>query len=245
MKTSELAKEAVRSGITPIELSYYAAAGFDEDADLVLRSVLVISSLELGTLSPSQYRYVARRSKQGDALVERHLQKLLPALPQLMRAHRNLRCVTVPVFPRLLKEGRISALLFQFLAKNPQINVKHLCMEFSADILYEDPQLVRQELDQLKQMGVQLAISEAGEDSCPLARLTGLGAQYIFADSLPLSALEADDAAAENLVRYLHMFDAKVFAPQLTTQAQISAAVSAGFDGFTATTPLPAPEVEA
>ena len=236
MKISETAKQVIETGISPIALSFFAERGFQEDEKIILRSVLLIQSLELGTLSPLEYRFVARRTKQGDALVEKHIQKLFSGYKYILKNHKNTECITLPVFPRVLRENKLSAMLFDGLTKNLKINPSKICVEFSSDILFEDSQEIKKQIDAVRGMGIKIAISEVGDDFCPLTRLSALKPDYVFADSLDSEKLKTEEAL--NLVKYLKISDTKVFSPMISDQAQIDLSEEMGFDGYLDPAPI-------
>ncbi len=232
MTVKEKAKQALQSGITPVRLMYYPAR-FTDDINTVLRSFIVIESLDLGVLTPEQYRFVARRTKQGEALVEKHIEKLFTGWKEFMALNKNIKAVTIPVYPKVLKDGKLSKMLFDAFVKYPDVDESKICVEFSADILYEETEELIESLIDLKGQGIKIAISEVGDEFCPLIKLASLKADMVFADSLKLEKLDPDDTATVQLIKYLHLDNTKVFAPLLYNDEQIALAKASGFDGFT------------
>ena len=229
LSITEKAKQSILSGITPIRLGWYKVCPCDDGGAALLRSVLILENLELGVLTPAQYRFVARRTKQGDALVERHLEMLLSTWRW---ERRDVEAVTVPVYPRVLLSGKLAYLLFEGFARHPEAAASRLCIECSSDILFEDFELVQQQWQALRKMGVKLAISEVGEDFCPLTRLAALRPDYVFADAAKLSLLEQEGSSLEQLCQYLHLSNARVYLPPLADPGQKHSGKSAGFDGW-------------
>ena len=60
--------QVVESGIQPITFQYDTVHFFDESPS-IKRSFLQINSLDMGTLTYRQYRFLARRSKQASIRV--------------------------------------------------------------------------------------------------------------------------------------------------------------------------------
>lgn len=237
MKLGDKVKEVVESGITPIALHFEPVHFFD-NAPPIMRSFVVLNSLDLGTLTYRQYRFVARRTKQGDHLVERHLIKLMRAIPPMLEEECNIACFTVPVYARLLRDGVLAKMLFDTFALYPHVSPELVCIELSADILYEDMAEAKLRIDELRALGVKVAICEVGDEFCPVFRLATLAFDYAFLDAYATESLAGEGAArvAGSLVSYLHYLNVKVIAPALDTKEKISGAHSVACDGYTADT---------
>ena len=233
MKLQEKVTRTVDSGVMPITLLYDTVRFFDEAPEMK-RSFLQINSLELGTLTYRQYRFVARRTKQGEALVRRHLHGILRAIPQMQQEGRTA-AVCVPVYARTLQSGKLAELLFEAFTLFPQVQPSAVCVEISADILFEDVALAHERIAELHALGVKVAIGELGDEFCPIFRLTSFQFEYAFLDSYAIEHL-LDDNAAQSvgaLVAYLHTMHVRVIAPELTGEAQIKRARELGCDGYT------------
>ena len=203
MSISEKIQAVLDSGISPLSFSLEPIRFFS-DGDFLVRTGLVINSLELGILTFDQYRFVAARSKQGEALAARHLEKVLRALPTLTENYPSAKCFTVPVFTRMLKDGKLSKLLFDLFAKFPKASPSLLCIEISADVLYEDMNEMRGRIEELTHLGVKVAISELGDEYCPIFRLSGVKFNYAFLDDYAVKSLSTDDRerVAGNIIRW-------------------------------------------
>ena len=214
MSISEKVQAVIDSGISPLSFSFEPVRFFS-DGDAVIRTNLIINSLDVGMLTFEQYRYVAGRSKQGEALATRHLEKLLRALPTLAEKFPSARCFTVPVFTRMLKDGKLSRLLFDLFAKFPEASPSLVCIEISADVLYEDMEEMRVRISELSHLGVKVALSELGDEYCPIFRLSGVKLDYAFLAEYAVASFSTDDRerVAGNIIKYLHSLGAKVVAP--------------------------------
>ena len=245
MKISEMVKETIDSGVTPITFDYERVILFGEDK-FALRSFMVINSLDLGTLTYHQYRFVARRTKQGNNMVERHVQKIVRLLPDLVEANPKLLCVTIPVYARLLKDGVLAKMLFDTFALYPEVPAEKLCIELSADILFENVDDAKERIDELRALGVKIAICEVGDEFCPVFRLAELAFDYAFLDNFATATLDRDDSerVAGSLVKYLKFLNVKVIAPSLKTDDKINGAKNVGCDGYTLSAEIPLPETK-
>lgn len=227
MRTDDRVLNVIESGVSPISLSFTEAVRFDAKPP-VLRSSLNINSLALGVLTYSQYRYVVERNKRGAELFARHTEKIFDWLSE---AHPRVEAVTLPVFTKTLLSGAASRILFDSFSKNPQLNAQSIMLEAPADILFEDKEKLRTCLDEISSLGVRLAVSDAGDEFCPLMRLCEIGAKCVFADSYAVKDLMSDRGDAGGLPALLHSGGTEVFAPFLEDEARIKAAKEAGYDG--------------
>jgi EAL domain-containing protein (putative c-di-GMP-specific phosphodiesterase class I) len=236
MKLSDKVKTLIDSGAEPLVL-HYEPVRFFQTAEAIIRTSLVVNSLELGTLTMREYRFVARRTKQGDRLVERHLLKLCREIPRLLAEGGKVTCFTVPVYARLLRDGVLAKMLLETLALFPSVQASLLCIELSADILYEDVEDAAARIAELRAIGVRVAICEVGDEFCPVFRLSSFRFDYAFLDAYAVATLNTDAAerVAGSLATYLHLLRVKVVAPGLATEELRTAAESVGCDGYTVT----------
>lgn len=240
MKLKDRVKEVIDSGIMPIAFDFEEVNFFSEEGGAVIRSFMVVNSLDLGTLTYRQYRFVARRTKQGDRLVERHIKRLFQRIPAIFKENPKIECFTIPTYARLLKNGVLARMLFDAFSLYPEISPEMICIELSADILYENIEEARQGIAELREIGVKIAISEVGDEFCPVFRLSEFEFDYAFLDEFATATLDHDerDRVARSLVRFLHFLDVKIIAPCLDSQEKIDGAKLVGCDGYT-TGPVP------
>ncbi len=229
----ELAKQAIESGVEPLTLHYEKASVFASSQKIVRTSIWV-NSLDLGVISPNEYRFVARRYKQGDALVKRHIQKLFKILPEFFALHPDVLFVTVPVFGRLLEQRVLFDMLFEAFLNHPQVKPDKICIELSADILFEELETTIAELKKIKDYGVRIAVSEIGDDFCPVLRLPKLPFEYGFLDKYAVESLGTDkeEEIAGSLIAYLHSIGKKVIASGLTNETQKQSAKRLECEGY-------------
>ena len=227
-------KETVESGITPIVLDFSDVVFFEGNQKIV-RSFLTVNSLDLGVLGYRQYRFVARRTKVGNHLVRRHLEKLFRLIPSLLSENPDIVAFTVPVYARLLAESELASMLVDVKALYPEVPIGKVCIELSADILYEDLKMASEKIDELRALGVKVAICEVGDEYCPVFRLSEIKFDYAFMDSYSTDSLDKEsmERVAGSLVKYLHYLDVKVIAPGRDTEEKILGAKNVGADGYT------------
>lgn len=230
----ETVEQVVESGINPIVFSFDEVKFFEKKSK-ILRSFITINSLELGVLTYKQYRFVARRTRVGNRLVKRHFEKLFRLIPEILSKDSDIDAFTVPVYARLLADSELAAMLVDMLSLYPEVPAGKICIELSADILYENLKEASEKINELRELGVKIAICEVGDEFCPVFRLSEVKFDYAFMDSYSTDSLDGDSAEriAGSLVKYLHYLDAKVIAPGLDSNEKIDGAKRVGVDGYT------------
>ena len=231
----KIIQETLDAGIKPIVLTLDPVKSFTPDDREIIRTYLTINSLDVGVIHPKQYRFVARRTNQGNQLVERNIDKLFYEMPEILKEHKNVRCFTVPVYARMMRGGIISKAFFDAFVKFPDVDPNMIYVELSSDILYEELDPVKEELQALRDMGIRLAISEVGDAFCPVLRLSELEFDIAFLDPYTVASIGTDDEVkvAGNVVRFLKYLNATVIAADMKDEAQAPYAEKLGCDGYT------------
>jgi EAL domain-containing protein (putative c-di-GMP-specific phosphodiesterase class I) len=167
-------------------------------------------------------------------MVKRHVEKLLRLIPKVTEQYPNIECFTVPVFPRMIRDGELIRILYDAFAMNPAVHPSQVCIEVSADILYEDTETVKARLEEIRELGVKVAINEVGDEYCPFFKLSSLPFDMIFLDGYATDILETSEAeqVMGGLIQYLKSFGVPVIAPELETDAQLAAAKLLECDGY-------------
>ena len=231
----QMVEDALKSGVAPIVFSYQDVVFFQKETHLV-RTSMIFNSIELGTLTMKEYRFVARRTRQGVQMVKRHVIRMLRMIPKFLEKFPAVECFTIPVYPRMVRDGWLVRILYDVFAMYPGVHPSKICFEVPADILYEDIDLVKSRLTELREFGVKVAISEVGDEYCPLFKLTGLPIDYLVLDKYTTDILGSDNAdrSLEGLVKYLHSFGTPVIAPELDSDLKIDNAKLIECDGYSA-----------
>ena len=227
--------DTLQSGITPIELEYQNVVFFGKESRM-LRTFMVFNTLDLGTLTFKEYRFVARRNSAGYHMVKRHVEKLLRIIPKITEKHPEIECFTLPVFPRLIGEGELIRMLYDAFAIYAEVSPSKLCIEVSADVLYEDLAVIKPRFDELRDLGVKVAISEVGDAYCPLYKLNELQFDMLLLDAFATDLLTNPDAtkAAAGLITYLRTFGVPVIAPELENEQTVQTVKTFECDGYSA-----------
>ena len=231
----QMVYDTLESGITPLVFDYRNVVFFGKETSVV-RTSLIVNSLDVGSLSFSEYRYVARRSRAGVSLVKRHVEKLLRLIPKFLEKYPQIQYFTIPVFPRMILDGELTRFLYDAFATNPDVYPDRVCLEVSADILYEEIDAVKARLDEIRALGVRVAISEVGDEFCPLFKLNQLPFDLILLDPFATALLDRpeSDRLLGSMIQYLRSFGVPVIAPDLESGDQVAAAKRLECDGYSA-----------
>ena len=229
----QMVNDTVKSGVKPISFDYRDVTFYQKDVHLA-RTFVVINSLELGALTFDEYRFVARRSPQGEQLVKRHFERVMRLIPRLMERDPRVEYFIIPAIPKLVINGMLINILYGAFALYPETLPSTVCVEISADILFEDVEVVKLRLNELRELGVKIAISEVGDEFCPAFKLSELPFDLILLDKFTTERLSRPDAPRilSNMIAYLHSFGVPVIAPDLDTEEQIDMAKALECDGY-------------
>ena len=231
-------QETIESGITPIVIEL-CDVNYFESREKLARTYLTINSLDLGVLTYKQYRMVARRTKQANQLTDRHLQKLFRQIPTLGESRPDISCYIVPVYARLVRDGELVDILLRAMSIYPDAYPAKVCIEITADILFEDMETVKERISQLRSMGFKIAISEVGDRFCPILSLAQLDFDYAFLDESVIASLAdpGGEKTAASMISYLKGLEVKAFAPEVIDPEILATLRRIGCDGFAANLP--------
>ena len=123
----KMVEDLLASGVAPIVFDYQNVSFFVSSGHVV-RTFMVFNSLELGTLTYRQYRFIGRRTKQGANMVQRHIAKILRLMPRFLERYPDIECFTIPVYARLLKDGRLINMLYESHALYPDSPMSRICI---------------------------------------------------------------------------------------------------------------------
>ena len=232
MTIKKAVEQLIDSGVKPIVLDAQRVKNYDDEIEGV-RTSLIVKSLSVGTLTANEYRFVARRTAQANGLVARNIEKVFYFYPDLKKEHDGAKFFTISVYARTLLNGELAKMLTAESRKYPQVDVTKICLEFSADILFEDLTTYKREIEILKQMGYKIALCEVGSEFCPLMRLSEIPYDIVFLDGYAVQTAEADKAQEiQGLMNIISTRPAKIYGSCVETE-QIPLLETMGADGYT------------
>lgn len=236
VSVQDMVNNVVKSGVTPIVFDYRDVHFYQKDVHLA-RTFMIFKSLELGALTFKEYRFVARRTPQGEQMVKRHVERVMRLIPRLMERDPRVDYFIIPVMPKMIVNGMLVNILYGAFALYSDTLPSTVCIEVSADILFEDIEVVKSRLNELRELGVKIAISEVGDEYCPAFKLSELTFDLLLLDPYTTERLERPDAERllGSMIDYLHSFGVPVIAPDLESEEQIAVAKVLECDGYSAT----------
>ena len=233
MTIKKAVEQTIDSGIHPIVLDAQRVKNYAGDIEGV-RTSLIVKSIILGTLTANEYRYMARRTKQAVGLVSRNIEKLFYFYPSIKEEHPGAKFFTISVYAKTLWDGELVAMLQEELRKYPHVETDKICLEMSADILFENLTEYKKQLEIIKQMGFKIALCEVGSEFCPLLRLNEIPYDIVFMDNYLSNRLDSGErdqevAGALNIIatRPVKIYGSCVTAEQIPLLEKI------GADGYT------------
>ena len=227
------AQQTVDSGIVPIVIELNDVVLFDK-SERLSRTFLTINSLDLGVLGYDQYRVVAKRSKQANKLTLRHMEKLMRIIPSMLVERPEISCFIVPTYTKLIKSGDLAKILVKVMALYPDAYASKICIEIPSDVLYDDLEVMKEAIKEIKALGFKLAVSEVGDTFCPAFRLAEIPIDYIFLDKSAITRITQDsdgERIVASFISYLKGLGSLVFAPYLYDDEITAALRRVGCDG--------------
>jgi EAL domain-containing protein (putative c-di-GMP-specific phosphodiesterase class I) len=226
-------EQVIDSGIKPIILDLQRVVNFSSDVEGV-RTSLVVKSLELGTLTANEYRYIARRTNQGTRLTERNIEKLFFFYEELVKEFKSANFFTISTYARSLLNGELAQILENDFMLFPEVDPQKICIELSADILFENIDKYKKELEKVKQLGVKIALCEVAQEFCPLLRLNEVEYDYIFLDGYFTRSLNEEDKEGQidGVMNIINARPCKVYG-SCVEEEYIPLLEKVGADGYT------------
>jgi EAL domain-containing protein (putative c-di-GMP-specific phosphodiesterase class I) len=228
-------EQVVESGIKPITLDLQRVISFSEEVEGI-RTSLTIKSLELGVLTANEYRFIARRTNQGSRLVERNIEKLFFFFNDIKKEFKTAKFFTISVYARSLADEVLYQMLSDCFEKFPDVEPEKICIELSADILFENIDRYKIELEKLKKLGVKIALCEVAQEFCPLLRLNGIEYDYIFLDGYFTRLLDNEEKQGQisGVMGIIESRHCKIYGSCVEDE-YISLLEKVGADGYTKT----------
>jgi EAL domain-containing protein (putative c-di-GMP-specific phosphodiesterase class I) len=226
-------EQVVESGIKPITLDLQRVISFSEEVEGI-RTSLTIKSLELGVLTANEYRFIARRTNQGSRLVERNIEKLFFFFNDIKKEFKTAKFFTISVYARSLADEVLYQMLSDCFEKFPDVEPEKICIELSADILFENISKYKKELEKVKQLGVKIALCEVAQEFCPLLRLNEVEYDYIFLDGYFTRSLneEGKEGQIDGVMNIINARPCKVYG-SCVEEEYIPLLEKVGADGYT------------
>ena len=224
------------SGVIPMVLDAQRVLDFSGSVEGI-RTSLTIKSLDLGVLTANEYRYIARRTDQGARLVERNLEKLFYFYHDYKTEFPKAKFFTLSVYAKALLNGELFKILDGYFKTHPLVAPEDICLEMSADILFEDINAYKKEIQNLKQLGVKIALCEVASEFCPLLRLNEIEYDIVFLDKYFIDSLteENGESKASAVMNIIDSRPSKIYGSCIE-KVSIPLLEKVGADGYSLAT---------
>lgn len=173
-------KKLLYSGASPMELVRYSVFSGKDGTVKGFYTELNVNSVELGTLTPAQYRVITDKSNQGMRLSACALRRVSSLLSEDRQGtawisfYLPTRALVYSHFRKLLEGER----------KKGECDLSRIVVEVSSEILYEDAAQISETMTRLnREFGVRFMISEFGDEYCPILRLPHYPVDFVLLDS--------------------------------------------------------------
>ncbi|MGN1095857.1 MAG: EAL domain-containing protein [Eubacteriales bacterium] len=177
---NSITEKLLDSGISPLELVKYNVLSCEDGEAKGVFTELHINSLELGTLTPAQYRVVTNRNNQSLRLSTWAFRRIVPMLSD---EKEKAEWISFYIPSKALMRGNLKKLL-ENEQKKSGCDFSRLVAELSSEILYEDAESASGMMAELKEeFGIRFLLSEFGDEYSPLLRLPLYPFDLVLLDS--------------------------------------------------------------
>lgn len=178
--SSNATKKMLYSGVSPLELVKYRVLSCTDQTEKGFYTELHVNSLDIGTLTPAQYRAVADKSNQGMRLSAGALRRIAQFLSD-DTCQKGWISFYLPA--RALVYNHLRKML-ESEYKTASYDLSRLVIEVPSEILFEDSRQISETMTQLKKdFGVRFMLSGFCDEYCPILRLPQFPVDFVFLDS--------------------------------------------------------------
>ena len=231
-KSKNPVEQLLENNIAPLELFYKKVYGLPDDETLGYKTYLNINSMDAGVLAPDDYRYVARRTLQSEQLAEKTITKVMRVLHNGQGIDIK-GWVSIEVPDRMLRGGKLIDFITSMMRRYPRASVNRICLEFNSEIFFSEFDVMKSEVEKLKELGFKIGFDEVGTEYFPLMKLQQLPVDIIFLDKSINENLdtETEEKTVGSLVAFLVRLNSQVIATGLEYDKK-KGADRVGFTGY-------------
>jgi EAL domain-containing protein (putative c-di-GMP-specific phosphodiesterase class I) len=225
-------EQMLENKIVPLQLFYKTVSGLPEGETLGCKTYLNVNSMDSGILAPDDYRYVAKRTIQCEQLAEKNITKVMRILHN-GEGNGIKGWVSIQVPDRMLKGGKLIDLLTSLIRRYPKASANKMCLEFNSDVFFSEFDMMKSEIEKLKELGFKIGFDEVGTEYFPLMKLQQLPVDIVFMDKSVNENMdtETEEKTVGSLVAFLMRLNVQVIAMGLTEE-KMKSAERAGCTGY-------------
>lgn len=222
MKISDLVAQTIATGVPPLELSYRTIRDCRTQNPFAYRTMVVVNSVELGTITQNDYSKIADSDDILIRVSEWAIQTALRQREAFIETGRRIKWISVycPVSFALLPDlyERVKALLG---GKKDTKPIK-LCLEFPDSILLNQSDISKAILD-LKLLGVHTMVACNDENTCAFFKLAEAPFDTVILSNNMTKHIDNRNKPnlLPSLISYLLSIDVSIIADDLQTTEHI------------------------
>lgn len=211
---NEMLRATLESGVDPIEIRLVPINSTSTRQTFAYRTVCQLNTQSLGVLLPADYGPVAGRTVQCVNLALANITAISDIIQLAKERRIKTDFFTAVCPPRMLLRGSASKLLAEHFSEIGFSDPSRLCLEFPAQLLFEERERAAYELNALRFMGIRTALAGYGDEFCPTLRLAGYPLDYVVLDSGVSAQMAAPETlkSASALIAYIRGLGIEVIA---------------------------------
>ncbi|MEG0457741.1 MAG: hypothetical protein RR549_06390, partial [Oscillospiraceae bacterium] len=151
--------EIIESGIKPLELIYKNIISVEFETPFAFYCDLIINSVDLGVLYSKDYLHVAIRNNICIDLFLWQLKELCKAISLLKEKNFEWILIYTPI--KILKQSKKNKSIDKInqIINEYNLELSKICLMFPEEILFEDYDEIKENFQNIKNMGFKTAIS--------------------------------------------------------------------------------------
>lgn len=200
------------------------------------RTMRQVNSLQIGVIRPAEYRAVCDRTRQSIRLAKSDLAAVCRLAQTISGDGLGFEWISVYIPAKLALRDDAASVIEKTLIAEKFENYSGLCVEMSADALYEDRDKILSFLKNIKALGLSTAFSAFGDEFCPVNRLFGLPVDFCIFDKGYAEKLQDPEGLrmATALAAFIKANDTVSIACFENDPPKPEVFLQSGFSGYTA-----------
>lgn len=201
-------------GLRAVELLYRAVREISSGSTEFYQSQTRLNAPKLGVLTPEKYRDVCEMTNQSTKLFILEFNQALDAYNTFVERELNFRWLSVYMPVRFLKEKRAEKYAMECCTKY-NVPTNRICFELSENLLIETDGIVSDTIQNLRNRGFHFMLSNFGDNSCPMMRLSDFSVDYVLLSpevSNYIGRGERSDSAVKSIIGFVNDMGAEPIA---------------------------------
>ena len=215
-------KQTTVNGVRAIELYYRVIREISSGATAFFQSQTRLNTPGLGTLMPENYRDVAEVTNQCITLFDLELLQALEAVNTFYDRELRFDWISVYASAKYLTDPKAERNILTYCQKL-EVPTNKICFALSEKILEETDGVAATTVKHLRNRGFHFMVTDFGNDTCPIMRLSSYECDYVMLSPEIISFLGKDDrsdAAVKSLIDFVSDLGAEPIADGVFSSLQ-------------------------